>query len=161
MPTCECCQPLHQRLGGEENCYHCLNRTPTEQGKSFSLRTSSRFCRVSLDCLIPHPPQGEEKCDYVFVECAEPHRCFFVELGGDAKPLEKAYMQIKSSILHFRSRGVLQGRQVEGHVVGAQAPRRSTDKSDPMRVLKDRFVSKDSLGRRFAKHSQPRALLDC
>lgn len=163
MPACECCQPLRQKLGGGDECYACLNHTPTESGKRFSIRGSSRFCRVSLDCLIPNPPSGQAKCDYVFIECAEARpRYLFVELSGDAKPLEEAYFQIRSTILHFRNQGVLpQGQQVEGHVVGAQAPKRTSDKSDPMRQLKDRFVSKDKLGSRFIPHIQPHATLDC
>jgi len=155
MPICNCCKPIFTALGGDEASFACENSTPTEQGKRFSIESSSlRFCRIQVDVYIP---ESETKCDYVFAQCPEGinqetvaidyQKWLFVELAGDRKSMVKCIDQLKASITHIRQKANLPKKvDLTGYIIGGEAPRRTSDKSNAMRDFKDKFV-KEGFGK--------------
>lgn len=179
MLICKCCQPLQDVLGELDEAYDCTSSTPTVNGKRFAIQSRTRrFCRIDMDQLMPGDAQ---KCDFAFATCSESsmatlqdeqgdHRekyepWYFVELAGDSKSSEDCYEQLKASILYFRGTGALraahQKPHVEGYVIGSKptTSRRKSKASNTIKILKDRFVEKDKLGRKLEFPQEKRHVL--
>ncbi len=118
-----CCKDIIEETEANEDCF-CNKTSAEENGRKFVIEipkeSKENFCRIEIDgCFITH--ENVEKCDFVFVRCANDDT-YYVELKG--QKIKKAYSQITTTIkTHFPK----PKDKIFGFIVASRVPKAGQD----------------------------------